>query len=90
VQKMTGSSLLFPYFFADNVLIYHYSGFSHHDRIGGDQSLLDLDRIQKTICEGKDIFNMLPEASLLPYPHIYTHTDLTSSPRHTLCVYNVD
>ena len=36
-------------------------GFSHADRIGGDRSLLSPARIQKVICEGTDIFNMLPE-----------------------------
>ncbi|KAK0461052.1 glycosyltransferase family 17 protein [Desarmillaria tabescens] len=38
------------------------TGFSHHDRIGGQLSLLDPQRIQDTICKGKDIFGMLPEA----------------------------
>lgn len=37
-------------------------GFSHSDRIGGDMSLLEPERIQSTICKGKDIFGMLPEA----------------------------
>ncbi|CAL1697134.1 unnamed protein product [Somion occarium] len=37
-------------------------GYSHSDRIGGDVSLLSHERIQRVICEGKDIFNMLPEA----------------------------
>ncbi|KAJ1302576.1 hypothetical protein OPQ81_002893 [Rhizoctonia solani] len=37
-------------------------GYSHADRIGGDMSLLDPKRIQATICSGRDIFNMLPEA----------------------------
>ncbi|EIM84428.1 glycosyltransferase family 17 protein [Stereum hirsutum FP-91666 SS1] len=37
-------------------------GFSHSDRIGGDLRLLDPKRIQDTICSGKDIFGMLPEA----------------------------
>ncbi|KAG8760109.1 hypothetical protein FRC11_000962 [Ceratobasidium sp. 423] len=37
-------------------------GYSHADRIGGDLSLLDPKRIQETICTGRDIFNMLPEA----------------------------
>ena len=39
-----------------------FPGYSHSDRIGGDTSLLSLERIQKVICEGRDIFNMLPEA----------------------------
>ncbi|KAL5640146.1 hypothetical protein ACGC1H_007433 [Rhizoctonia solani] len=38
-------------------------GYSHADRIGGDMSLLDPKRIQETICSGRDIFNMLPEAT---------------------------
>lgn len=37
-------------------------GFSHADRIGGRIDLLDPKRIQETICRGKDIFGMLPEA----------------------------
>lgn len=37
-------------------------GFSHSDRIGGRLELLDPARIQKTICQGTDIFGMLPEA----------------------------
>jgi beta-1,4-mannosyl-glycoprotein beta-1,4-N-acetylglucosaminyltransferase len=37
-------------------------GFSHADRIGGRLDLLDPKRIQDTICHGKDIFGMLPEA----------------------------
>lgn len=37
-------------------------GFSHYDRIGGRLELLEHKRIQDTICEGKDIFGMLPEA----------------------------
>jgi len=45
-------------------------GFSHADRIGGRESLLGSKRIQDTICRGKDIFGMLPEA--------YTYHDLLS------------
>ncbi|PPQ93716.1 hypothetical protein CVT25_013056 [Psilocybe cyanescens] len=37
-------------------------GFSHADRIAGRVNLLDPKRIQDTICRGKDIFGMLPEA----------------------------
>lgn len=37
-------------------------GFSHSDRIGGRMELLNPARIQDTICRGKDIFGMLPEA----------------------------
>jgi len=37
-------------------------GFSHSDRIGGNMALLEPERIQDTICKGKDIFGMLPEA----------------------------
>ncbi|KAG6857710.1 hypothetical protein H0H87_004126 [Tephrocybe sp. NHM501043] len=45
-------------------------GFSHSDRIGGNMKLLDPRRIQETICRGKDIFGMLPEA--------YSYKDLLS------------
>lgn len=45
-------------------------GFSHSDRIGGNMRLLDPRRIQETICHGKDIFGMLPEA--------YSYRDLLS------------
>ncbi|KAJ7782764.1 glycosyltransferase family 17 protein [Mycena metata] len=45
-------------------------GFSHADRIGGHLDLLDPKRIQDTICHGKDIFGMLPEA--------YSYVDLFS------------
>ncbi|KAG6910570.1 hypothetical protein DXG01_009520 [Tephrocybe rancida] len=45
-------------------------GFSHADRIGGNMKLLDPRRIQETICRGKDIFGMLPEA--------YSYKDLLS------------
>ncbi|KAJ7874846.1 glycosyltransferase family 17-domain-containing protein [Mycena olivaceomarginata] len=45
-------------------------GFSHADRIGGRLDLLDPKRIQDTICKGKDIFGMLPEA--------YSYVDLFS------------
>jgi len=42
-------------------------GFSHSDRIGGNMRLLDPRRIQDTICRGKDIFGMLPEAYNVGY-----------------------
>jgi beta-1,4-mannosyl-glycoprotein beta-1,4-N-acetylglucosaminyltransferase len=45
-------------------------GFSHADRIAGRVNLLDPKRIQETICKGKDIFGMLPEA--------YSYVDLLS------------
>ncbi|KAJ6495702.1 glycosyltransferase family 17 protein [Mycena vitilis] len=45
-------------------------GFSHADRIGGRIDLLDPKRLQTTICKGKDIFGMLPEA--------YSYVDLFS------------
>ncbi|KAF7375866.1 Glycosyltransferase family 17 protein [Mycena sanguinolenta] len=45
-------------------------GFSHADRIGGRLELLGEGRIQETICRGKDIFGMLPEA--------YSYVDLLS------------
>lgn len=38
-------------------------GFSHTDRLGTSaKRLLDLRRVQRVICEGSDIFGMLPEA----------------------------
>ncbi|KAI0775098.1 glycosyltransferase family 17 protein [Trametes elegans] len=37
------------------------SGYSHADRVT-DPTLLQPERIQQVICEGKDIFGMLPEA----------------------------
>ncbi|KAJ7643943.1 glycosyltransferase family 17 protein [Roridomyces roridus] len=45
-------------------------GFSHADRIAGRIDLLEPKRIQDTICKGKDIFGMLPEA--------YNYLDLFS------------
>lgn len=46
------------------------SGYSHADRVT-DESLLQLERIQQTICEGKDIFGMLPEAyKVRPFVHL--------------------
>ncbi|EJD01701.1 glycosyltransferase family 17 protein [Fomitiporia mediterranea MF3/22] len=45
-------------------------GFSHSDRIGGNERLLDERRIQEVICKGEDIFGMLPEA--------YSYADLLS------------
>ncbi|KAF7315182.1 Glycosyltransferase family 17 protein [Mycena indigotica] len=45
-------------------------GFSHADRIAGRIHLLDPARIQGTICKGKNIFGMLPEA--------YNYVDLLS------------
>ncbi|KAK7054651.1 hypothetical protein VNI00_003114 [Paramarasmius palmivorus] len=37
-------------------------GFSHSDRIGGKMDLLKPESIQQKICNGDDIFGMLPEA----------------------------
>lgn len=45
-------------------------GYSHADRLAGRTELLEPDYIQDTICKGKDIFGMLPEA--------YTFSDLLS------------
>ncbi|KAF9075608.1 glycosyltransferase family 17 protein [Rhodocollybia butyracea] len=45
-------------------------GYSHSDRIGGRMDYLDPARIQQTICRGKDLFGMLPEA--------YSFSDLLS------------
>ncbi|KAL0581326.1 hypothetical protein V5O48_000702 [Marasmius crinis-equi] len=47
------------------------TGYSHHDRIGGRAELLDPKRIQQTICEGKNIFGMLPEA----YTYVLDNSD---------------
>jgi beta-1,4-mannosyl-glycoprotein beta-1,4-N-acetylglucosaminyltransferase len=49
-------------------------GYSHADRVGGDHSLLDPERIQNTICQGGDVFNMLPEA--YSYHDMYALTHL--------------
>ncbi|KAG7091041.1 hypothetical protein E1B28_010101 [Marasmius oreades] len=55
------------------------TGFSHHDRIGGRTEILDPNRIQQRICEGSNIFGMLPEAytvwlftssGSLPFPNV--------------------
>jgi beta-1,4-mannosyl-glycoprotein beta-1,4-N-acetylglucosaminyltransferase len=43
-----------------NDFIFKMSGFSHADRIHSS-SILDKTRIQKVICEGTDIFDMIPE-----------------------------
>jgi beta-1,4-mannosyl-glycoprotein beta-1,4-N-acetylglucosaminyltransferase len=43
-------------------------GYSHSDRIGGNQALLEPARIQDTICQGKDMFDMLPEAYSVSTP----------------------
>jgi beta-1,4-mannosyl-glycoprotein beta-1,4-N-acetylglucosaminyltransferase len=45
-------------------------GFSHADRIAGRLNLLEPKRIQDTICKGKDIFGMLPEAYSVSKPLI--------------------
>ncbi|KAJ3879024.1 glycosyltransferase family 17 protein [Lentinula edodes] len=45
-------------------------GYSHSDRLGGRTEYLEVERIQQTICRGKDLFGMLPEA--------YSYTDLLS------------
>ncbi|KAI0339526.1 glycosyltransferase family 17 protein [Trametopsis cervina] len=52
-------------------------GYSHSDRIGGDLSLLDPARIQKIICQGKDIFGMLPEA--YSWADMFSHLSLEPS-----------
>ncbi|KAJ3200375.1 hypothetical protein HDU67_002116, partial [Dinochytrium kinnereticum] len=47
--------------------VFKMTAYSHADRVT-NKKLLDPERIQKVICEGKDIFGMLPEA--------YTYRDL--------------
>lgn len=54
-------------------------GFSHADRIGGRINLLDPKRIQDTICKGRDIFGMLPEA----YSYIEFFSQLNLDPLKT-------
>ncbi|KAJ7129022.1 glycosyltransferase family 17 protein [Mycena crocata] len=54
-------------------------GFSHADRIAGRLSLLDSKRIQDTICKGKDIFGMLPEA----YSYVDLFSKLSLEPEKT-------
>lgn len=46
-------------------------GFSHSDRIGGRVEHLDPKRIQDTICRGRDLFGMLPEAYNVSFRHAY-------------------
>ncbi|KAJ3319134.1 hypothetical protein HDU76_000637 [Blyttiomyces sp. JEL0837] len=41
--------------------VFKMTGYSHADRVR-HKGLLDRNRIQKVICEGSDIFDMLPEA----------------------------
>ena len=58
VAKMQGTHIRsFSFVMSSRISL----GFSHADRIGGDPSLIKHDRIQKVVCEGGDIFNMLPE-----------------------------
>lgn len=57
-DKMRGA---FARFLLLCVFLTSWAGFSHADRLNGDMSLMSPARIQKVICEGKDIFNMLPE-----------------------------
>ena len=52
-------------------------GFSHSDRIGGRIDLLNPARIQDTICHGKDIFGMLPEAYSVSACLLITRIDHT-------------
>ncbi|KAF9268684.1 glycosyltransferase family 17 protein [Marasmius fiardii PR-910] len=51
-----------------NEFVVKMTGFSHHDRVGGRTELLDPSQIQQRICDGSNIFGMLPEA--------YTYLDL--------------
>ena len=55
-------------------------GFSHADRLHS-KVLLDTDHIQKVICEGSDIYGLLPEA--------YSYAELAQKwgpipPRHSV------
>ncbi|KAH8915302.1 glycosyltransferase family 17 protein [Atractiella rhizophila] len=44
------------------------TGYSHADRVGGRQDLLTDEWIRESLCKGRDVFDMLPEA--------YTWSDL--------------
>ncbi|KAI5121181.1 hypothetical protein M0805_005982 [Coniferiporia weirii] len=63
-------------------------GFSHSDRIGGDEGLLDDRRIQSVICKGEDIFGMLPEAysygDLLTQMYLQPSRSAVHIPRYAL------
>jgi len=63
-------------------------GFSHADRIGGRINLLEPKRIQQTICRGKDIFGMLPEAyryaDLLAAMNPVPQSSAIGLPKHVL------
>ena len=52
-------------------------GFSHADRIAGRLNLLEPKRIQDTICKGKDIFGMFPEAYSVSNPNYTKNMFLT-------------
>ena len=52
-------------------------GFSHADRIAGRLNLLEPKRIQDTICKGKDIFGMFPEAYSVSKPSFYNDTQVS-------------
>jgi len=62
------------------------TGYSHADRVGGDDGLLDPKWIQNTICKGGDIFNMLPEAYSYKDMYALTHLEplkgVTGLPRY--------
>lgn len=42
-------------------MLFLVTSYSHHDRVTGDH-LLDVDNIQRKICDGSNIFEMYPEA----------------------------
>lgn len=64
------------------------SGFSHADRLGGDSSLLSPQRIQTVICEGTDIFDMLPEVRFI-FPSIVVSMSETDNSVLSIQAYSV-
>ena len=54
----------------DGGVEYVGAGYSHADRVT-DPALLQPERIQQVICEGKDIFGMLPEAYRVRLNHSF-------------------
>ncbi|KAJ3108494.1 hypothetical protein HK100_003428 [Physocladia obscura] len=49
------------YILSDADFVFKMTGYAHADRVHNEK-LLDPERIQKVICDGTDIFEMLPEA----------------------------
>lgn len=64
------------------------TGYSHADRLGNNKKLLTKERIQRTICQGLDIFDMLPEAysyeEMLEMLHPVPSRSAVGLPRHLI------